>query len=136
MVMDNADVEGSVAEFCLRCGLDEAHQGHDRHSPPADGWHVFRGPSYLDDLEDALLFVQEHPTPHIWRKNGLIIDTNPTFPEKVCEACGLHNWGGNEGGMCGGNTSVPSAQVAAHNRRASLLANADFEGGGDLDNLA
>ena len=107
----------SDEEFCLRCGLDQAHQRHDHHN--AEGWHLFRGQSYLDDLEDALLFVQEHPTPHSWRENGVIVLTNPTFPEKVCEACGIHNWGGNEGGMCGGNRSVPSAQVGAHNRRAS-----------------
>ncbi len=105
-------------EVCLRCGQIEAHQCHDRRNPPEEGWHIFRGQSYLDDLEDALLFAQEHPTPHIWRENGMIVLTNPGFPEKSCEACGTINWGGNEGGICGGNVSVPSAQVAAHNRRA------------------
>lgn len=108
----------TVTGFCLRCGLSETSQKHDRRNPPPEGWHVFRGQSYLDALEDALLFVQERSSPHTWQENGMTVLTNPTFPEKVCTACGLINWGGNEGGICGGNASVPGAQVAAHNRRA------------------
>ena len=107
-----------MSERCLRCGLPEDDQKHNNRKPPPEGWHPFRGQDYLDAIEDALLFVREKNQPHQWAETGIIIDTYPSFPEKVCEICGAINWGGKEDGVCFGNHSAEIAIVAAHNRRA------------------
>ena len=106
-------------ENCLRCGLPESHQKHDRKSPPPEGWHPFRGLDYLDALEDALLFVREKQQSHRWVGTGITIDTAESFDEKHCEICGAINWGGKEDGVCFGRHEAELGIIAAHNRRAS-----------------
>lgn len=106
---------------CLRCGLPESDQKHDRKHPPPEGWHLYRGQDYLDALEDALLFTREHNQQHQWEENGIIIDTADSFSEKYCTVCGAVNWGGKEDGICFGSNQAELAIIAAHNRRASNL---------------
>lgn len=106
-------------EACLRCGLPEADQKHDKKHPPPEGWHPFRGQGYLDALEDALLFVHEHKQPHQWADTGIVIATASEFHEKYCSVCGAINWGGKEDGICFGNHDAELGVIAAHNRRAS-----------------
>lgn len=109
-------------DFCLRCGLPESDQSHDRTNHPQGGWHPFLGKNYLEGLEDALLFAREEHQPHQWVENGVVIATDPSFPEKRCAVCGATNWGGKEDGICFGNLQAELAIIAAHNRRASKLA--------------
>jgi hypothetical protein len=103
---------------CLRCGLPENHAKHHPERKHPKGWHPFRGQAYLDGLEDALLFARENNQPHGWNGTGVIIDTNPSFPEKRCKTCGAVNWGGKEDGVCFGNWNAELGIIAAHNRRA------------------
>lgn len=105
-------------ETCLRCGLPESNQKHDRTNPPADGWHPFRGQDYLDALEDALLFVREKKQQHQWVKSGRTVATATPFDGKYCAVCGAINWGGKEDGICFGNGQAEEGIIAAHNRRA------------------
>lgn len=106
---------------CLRCGLPEDHQRHHPEQKPPQGWHPFRGQTYLDEIEDALLFVREHPSAHDWRRTGLTICTSPSFSEQRCRRCGGINWGGKNDGICLGLNSAEAAVTAAHNRRAFRL---------------
>jgi hypothetical protein len=106
-------------ENCLRCGLPESHQRHHPERRPPEGWHPFRDQSYLDGLEDALLFAREKNQPHQWRRTGIIIDTQPSFAEKRCTVCEGINWGGKEDGVCLGSRVAEQGIIAAHNRRAS-----------------
>lgn len=106
-------------ENCLRCGLSESDQKHDRKNPPTEGWHVFRGQEYLDGLEEALLFVREKKQLHQWVETGWVIDTIESFNQKYCSVCGATNWGGKEDSICFGNKHAESAIIAAHNRRAT-----------------
>lgn len=110
--------ERSNQEPCLRCGLPQDHQSHNASKPPPEGWHPFRGQAYLDALEDAILFVDEHNAPHQREGTGITITTYPSFPEKRCTICGAINWGGHEEGVCFGNRQAELAKIAAHNRRA------------------
>ena len=105
-------------ESCIRCGLPSDHESH--HSSNTNGWHPFRDQSYVDALEDALLFIRERNQPHQWRETGAIIDISPSFPEKRCRVCGAVNWGGEESGVCFGDRNAELAIVEAHNRRAAL----------------
>jgi hypothetical protein len=108
--------------------MPESDQGHDRRNPPVGGWHPFRGQSYLDALEDALLFVREKKQPHQWEGTGVTIDVIDSFPEMRCRVCGGINWGGENDGICFGNRDAELAIIQAHNRRASR--NNIFKGGG------
>lgn len=105
------------SDFCLRCGLQKDDKKHDTTN--REGWHTFRDQKYLDDLEDALLFIREKQQPHTWEETGITIDTYPEFSEKVCSICGGINWGGKEDSICFGNENAEHAIWAAHNRRAS-----------------
>lgn len=117
------DVQTGLDRFdnCLRCGLPQSHESHVSTPAPKYGWHPFHGQEYLDALEDALLFVREKNQLHTWKSTGIIIDTAPSFPEKVCVVCGEINWGGMEGGICFGIHKAVIALNRAHNRRASQL---------------
>jgi hypothetical protein len=108
---------------CLRCGLPEEHQRHDRRNPPPEGWHLFHGQDYLDGVEDALLFAREKKQHHKWEETGVTIDAFDGFDEKFCKVCGAINWGGAEDGICFGNRYAETAIVQAHNRRAFKLTN-------------
>ncbi len=105
-------------ENCLRCGLPESNQKHNRQKPPPEGWHLFLGQDYLDKIEDALLFAREKNQPHKWVETGWTVGAFPEFQEKRCEVCGAVNWGGKEDGVCFGNYAAELAITAAHNRRA------------------
>lgn len=105
-------------EPCLRCGLPESHQKHDRRNPPPEGWHMFRGQDYLDALEDALLFARENNQPHQWVETGVVFAVNPPFAEKRCVVCGAINRGRKDDGICFGNHDAELGIIEAHNRRA------------------
>jgi hypothetical protein len=77
--------------------------------------------TYLEALEDAILFVRENEARHEWEDTGITIDTYPSFPEKKCRVCGAINWGGKENGVCFGNQEAEKAINTAHNRRAFKL---------------
>lgn len=116
--------EYRLRDLCLRCGEPQTERHHKYETSLPEGWHTFRPQSYLDTLENALLFCREHPaSEHEWVETGLIICTSPSFPEKCCARCTAINWGGNETGFCFGEfgRDVEAALVAAHNRRASNL---------------
>lgn len=76
---------------------------------------------YINALEDALLFAREENQLHQWNETGIIILTNPSFPEKRCKICGAINWGGKEDGVCFGNISAEQGIIAAHNRRVATI---------------
>lgn len=105
-------------EFCIRCGKPKSDQSHDSIKPPKGGWHPFRGQDYIDGLEDALLYVRENNRQHEWEGSDITIDTVEPFEEKYCKVCGVINWGGNEGGICFGNSKAEIGIIGARNRRA------------------
>lgn len=107
-------------EICVRCFRPMDDQHHSARNFPADGWHPFRGQSYIDTIEDALLFAREVNQPHKWCATGVIIDVCDSFPEKLCTVCGAINWGGKETGICFGYVLAERAVIAAHNRKSSV----------------
>jgi hypothetical protein len=114
-----------VKDFCVRCGLPENERHHKCETSLPEGWHPFLDQSYIDGLEDALLFAREINKPHQWKSTGVTIDINPSFAEKVCMVCGEINWGGKETGVCFGNSVAASALNAARNRRAARFSVGD-----------